>query len=50
MFTVLSGKDKWTDLTYEKMRLMEALYRGLRQSYTIIYPDGYKIICEITKE
>jgi hypothetical protein len=47
MFTVISGDDQWENLTYHEMRLREAMYRGLRISYTIIYPNGDKINCEI---
>jgi hypothetical protein len=48
-FKVTSYEDVWDNLTYEEMRLKEAFYRGMRQSYVIIYPDGYKITCEVVK-
>jgi hypothetical protein len=38
------------ELTYTEMRRYEAFFRGMRISYTIIYPDGYKITCEIDKQ
>ena len=47
MFTVISGDDLWENLSYHEMKLREAMYRGLRISYTIIYPNGDKINCEV---
>ncbi|WP_167572020.1 hypothetical protein [Aquimarina algiphila] len=38
-FTVIGKERTDRHLTYKEMRLKEALYRGLGQDYSIIYPD-----------
>ena len=49
MFKVISGDEIWEGLTYDQMKLREAMYRGLKMSYTIVYPNGDKINCTILK-
>ena len=36
---VIAGGNTHNCLTYQEVRLKEALYRALKQNYTIIYPD-----------
>ena len=49
-FTIHSGQYKASNLTMEAMKLKESFFRGLRKNYTIIYPDGTKIHCEVIEK
>ncbi|MFD2566100.1 hypothetical protein [Pseudotenacibaculum haliotis] len=47
MFEIWSENEVFRKISYKEMRLKEALYRGMGQSYTIVYPNGIKYECKI---
>jgi hypothetical protein len=49
MFTVIRGDNIWRNLTYKQMKLKESFCRGMQVNYTIIYPNGNQLICELIK-